>query len=119
MTPQMGSPKAARVLPDGKTLSLRGNVVDHIALVSDVFPPYSLTSQNQWHNDVHMLLVTWKTACTSGGLESTFEEGLEYILYSHVKVEASVRARLRKTTGSEGVGISVRVLFDQRLYTVC
>ncbi|KAK7911998.1 hypothetical protein PG985_014479 [Apiospora marii] len=113
MSTRSGYTQTARVLPDGKTLSLRGIVADRIALLSDLFPTYSLASQERWHNDAHTLLMAWKSACVGAALKSTFEEGLEYILYAPADSAARFRARLTNNTKFEGVRISVRVFLHQ------
>ncbi|KAK7964187.1 hypothetical protein PG988_011161 [Apiospora saccharicola] len=93
---------AARVLPDGETLSLRGFVVDHVALVSDPFPTYTLPYTRRWHNDVHTLLKGWRSVCASGGLKSTFEEGLEYILYAPANSMAIDDAKMSGSVDPKG-----------------
>ncbi|KAK7959559.1 uncharacterized protein PG986_004413 [Apiospora aurea] len=91
------------VLPDGKTLSLGGHIVDHVDAISDEFPDYSPLGQKQWHNDAHRLLKVWESAChTSKSLRSTFEEALEDILFPTCISSANSEEGLRALRAFRG-----------------
>ncbi|KAK8079064.1 uracil phosphoribosyltransferase-domain-containing protein [Apiospora phragmitis] len=124
-TSQLGVCQAAKILADGKTLALRGRIVDHVALVSDEFPFYSLPNQQRWHKDVHTLLRAWKAACTNGSLKSTFEEAMEYILYAFINSGDSMTAKLYSTARSEGVNVEdddgtllIKMMLDNNMHLI-
>ncbi|KAK7995355.1 hypothetical protein PG990_014128 [Apiospora arundinis] len=80
------APHTAEILPDGKTLALKGIIVDHVALVSAELPTYSPQDQERWHIDVRTLLRIWKDTCTREGPRYKFEEAMEYILFPIINV---------------------------------
>lgn len=81
VTTRLISSNTARISSDEKTLQVQGVIVDHVSIVSDEFPHYTLRDQARWHEEVHAVLIEWR-ARTSKLPKDGFEEGLVAVLYA-------------------------------------
>ncbi|KAH8662565.1 heterokaryon incompatibility protein-domain-containing protein [Xylariales sp. PMI_506] len=89
---------------DGKTLCVRGIIIDEVALASPEFPRYSLLDQKRWHRNVHALLRAWENRCRDT-LTSKYEVAIARILYAALRSTENAIEKFPKNVKFERVFI--------------
>lgn len=91
-----------RISSDMGTLHVKGIIVDHVTVVSDEFPHYTLENQAKWHDNIRDMLIQWRVLAQKY-LNGRFEESIIDILFVATTAAEELEDKISQTNKFEKV----------------